>query len=761
MPSTSRRFVSCIPYMLLWAVWESEAFLMPARPTNSVRIEPFTPASASRTRIILQSNTNKNKSDSDDVSGNNEEPSKRKKAKKNDPKDAEAKKQDLLKAVGERMRSKQQQDEEQERPNLLDKLNPFKAGQNLRKQIDTALTSIKTSDELKSSIYYLDDRFTNFQDGTSSLGRLVEDDYIPEILVVGATGEIGRLVVKRLLQEGRSRVRVLVRDLYTQTLNMLGTGVTYCQGDLNNIESLEYAVTDVDKIIFCTNPPRADEDEFQEKFREFMEENLDDDQMMTDSGAPRLAEKGTASDREWEQMESVLEVRAQLAKQVDLIGLNNIVQAFLNVRHSDYGTSQAAKRSLFKFQGRPEDFNLFSLDEEDVENASEGAASGDLGYDPDDFSDIYDDFEDDDDDYVEKLYESEIEKRKDASVKMQTQWIRNQFGHGVFVGRVPKPSEGRSGGEAAITSSRLRSRQDPENGIDLGAGFGGFIVRVCSDGGTYEAFVRTKEYYDNGIEYVCQFSTASKSQTSKNKSRNKFVTVRLPFENFRPVQQTEKVTKDINAVPVFQGSDVRNIGFRYRSSSNPLKTKLERGEWSSFYLALSYIKLYKSQPEPEFVYLSDAQIPPVVQNSMIRHEARQLALAGSNDDVNTVKLLDDSTFQTLAKDGAGRLNSPEETYYKYRGEEIVRNSGLNYAIVRVSGFNEIPSAEETTIDLQPSNEYVTSMSRAEIAQVCVSAVMEPNALNKCFYVTKKVGTVQVTDANMKEKFRALPTDKTR
>jgi uncharacterized protein YbjT (DUF2867 family) len=99
-------------------------------------------------------------------------------------------------------------------------------------------------------MYYLDDRLV---DGTNvfserTLERLDQDDFVPEVLVVGATGEVGRLVVRRLLLDGRFRVRVLVRDLYTKTLNMLGTGVTYCQGDLGNMDSLEYALTDVDKV---------------------------------------------------------------------------------------------------------------------------------------------------------------------------------------------------------------------------------------------------------------------------------------------------------------------------------------------------------------------------------------------------------------------------------------------------------------------------------------------------------------------------------
>ena len=650
--------------------------------------------------------------------------------------------------------------------NLLDKLNPFKAGQNLRKTIDTALTSIQIPQETKS-MYYVDDRFSTLSDGIT-MDRFEDDGYIPEVLVVGATGEVGRLVVQRLLLEGRFRVRVLVKDLYTKTLNMLGTGVTYCQGDLSNMDSLEYAVTDVDKIIFCSNPPRPDEEQFQQKFKEFMAETLDQSE---NSPSLALASSKTTdgvSNVEWEQLDSVLQVRAQLAEQVDLIGLKNLLQAFQNVRHADYGTSQAAKRALFKFNSRPQDFNLFSLDGEQDEGGSTAVDDDDsmnsLYYDQDDDDEEDDDEYDYDDFYDEDDYSgSDIEARRDASVKTQTQWIQNQFGHAVFVGRVPKASPGKVGGEAAVISSRLRSRQDPDYGIDLGVGFAGFIARVCSDGGTYEAFVRTGAYYEKGIEYVCEFSTNTKPADAKNKSKNKFVTVRLPFENFKPVQrETEAGTtkKSVDGVSTFRGSDVRNIGFRYRSAGNSLKSKLESGEWNSFYLALAYIKLYRSQPEPEIVYLSDAQVPPVVRNGMVRHRARRLVTTGSGDkgDDDGVNILDESTLQTAVSTGAGHRSSPEETYYKYRGEELIRGSGLNYAIARVSGFNEIASAEASTIDLRPSNEDVTAMSRAEIAQVCVSALMDPYALNKSFYITKKKGAVSATDEDIRDKFQALPAD---
>jgi len=58
---------------------------------------------------------------------------------------------------------------------------------------------------------------------------------------------------------------------------------------------------------------------------------------------------------------------------------------------------------------------------------------------------------------------------------------------------------------------------------------------------------------------------------------------------------------------------------------------------SSFYWALSYIKLYRSQPKPEFVCLSDTRIPAVVSSDMVRHDMQQLVqrttveLANTND----------------------------------------------------------------------------------------------------------------------------------
>lgn len=694
-------------------------------------------------------------------------------------------------------------------------LNPFRAGQNLRKSFDSALTSFarasSTQEERQHSLYYLDSRFKESGgvfavSNNPYLARLDEEKYVPEVLVIGSTSEVGRLVVKRLLLEGRSRVRVLVRDLYSSTLNILGTGVIYCQGDLNNMDSLEYALTDVDKIIFCEAAPRPDEERFKEKFLGFAQENLDGNgtvvgdvtlsQPAENQGSKPEGEND--ADMEWERLESVMEVRARLAEQVDFVGMQNLVKAYQNVRHADYGSSQAAKRSLFKFQSRLDDFNLFAIDDAESEGTLSSISSKDdstnqkpssgendkatmqstrpkqsLAYsatdDPDpyhEYVDTYDKYADEFDSYDDEYLLDDttntklVDNRQDTNVKTQVQWIRNEFGHGVFVGKVPEALNGR-GGEASVVSSRLRSRDGkPEDGIDL-SGFGGFVCRVCSDGGSYEAFIRTADF-DEGVEYVCDFATASKPASKNNASKNKFSTIRLPFESFSPVRRGT-VPRDDKAIPRFQGKDVRNIGFRFRSSSNAaaVRPNLNRkgSEMLSFYLGLSYIKLFRTQPEPEFVYLSDGAIPPSVSDGQVRHDIHQLisGKTSSSSSNDGVQILNDKKLQQISSDKTAR--SPEETYYKYLGEEVLKNSGLSYAIVRVSGYNESPSSEASEISIKSTDESAQSISRREAAEVCVSALLDPCALNKSFYVSKQKGQSSASiDESLTDKFRSLQAD---
>jgi len=208
-------------------------------------------------------------------------------------------------------------------------------------------------------------------------------------------------------------------------------------------------------------------------------------------------------------------------------------------------------------------------------------------------------------------------------------------------------------------------------------------------------------------------------------------------------------------------------------------------------MALSYIKVYRAQPEPEFIYLSDARIPPVIRDGMVHHQRRVLLTedennsfanhsqqqqrppgsrsknkdtGGESDDKGSsgaaggTTLLDEKELQRKSM----LERSPEETYFKYRGEEILIKSGLSYTIIRVAGFNELSTSEASTIDLVNSNSEtrIVPVSRAEVAQVCVSALLDPSALNKCVYMTKKtvVGKNVLDEEDISAKFEGIPTD---
>lgn len=69
----------------------------------------------------------------------------------------------------------------------------------------------------------------------------------------------------------------------------------------------------------------------------------------------------------------------------------------------------------------------------------------------------------------------------------------------------------------------------------------------------------------------------------------------------------------------------------------------------------------------------------MVVDGQVRHDIRQLVSgdSSSSSDINgAVQILNDKALQRISSDKTAR--SPEETYYKYRGEEVLKNSGLRY-----------------------------------------------------------------------------------
>lgn len=543
----------------------------------------------------------------------------------------------------------------------LQKIDPYGAGYQFRRTLDSAISTLAGSPPAAQAaldLYYLEDRLFALESSSVSGRKPYDPQTVPEVLVVGATTKIGQLIVRRLILRG-IRVRALVPNLYSSTLDLFGTKVVYCVGDILDIESLEYAVTDVDKIIFCLSSSEEDS-----------ENNL-------------LNNKGNVGSATFTKHYSLQDIY--------VTGMNNLLHAYQNVRFADYGAGQAAKRLLFKFR-RPEDFGLFNLENEaELQQIAEGpwmSAAVDGGG-----------------------REKTIVRRNQWSC-----WERNKFNNTSFYGRINSSPDG----QVAILSTRLRARkkvatnaanngsditstnldeseEEPE-GIDLSRGFSGFIVRLCGDGQHYECFIRTQAYDLLGIEYVYNFSTLAKSNGTET-ILNKFQTVRMPFTEFKPIYQRrfeeadeEQERQTLQSLPKFAGRDVRHVGFRYRSSSNMSGRKnvfgsgtvvspsfsARRSRMQGFYLALSYIKLYRSNMEPELVYLSDSRIPQYVRSELVQHDKKQLILSTSvspSEAHNEYTLFNlHNLNQSVFTDEGNK--SHEVAYYKYLGEQILRQSGL-------------------------------------------------------------------------------------
>ena len=171
-------------------------------PTNHFPLSPISWRSTAKATLYI-SRDDKNENNNESEGADNLEDAK------------ERKKEEIGKAAAQIIKRDDDGDKDND---TLFNLNPFRAGQNLRKTFDSAITSLARASSMpedrlrKNSAYYLDDRFQESggalftPESNPYLARLQEEKYIPEVLVVGATGEVGRLVVRRLLLEGRSQV---------------------------------------------------------------------------------------------------------------------------------------------------------------------------------------------------------------------------------------------------------------------------------------------------------------------------------------------------------------------------------------------------------------------------------------------------------------------------------------------------------------------------------------------------------------------------
>lgn len=410
--------------------------------------------------------------------------------------------------------------------------------------------------------------------------RLFESDDAsppPEVLVVGATGRTGRIITRKLILRGY-KVRVLVRDLYSSTLDLLGTGVSYVKGDLHDYDSLLEATSDVDKVICAIGigPRDADYDETKAEYVEYQ-------------------------------------------------GVSNLIRAFQDSRVQIYGRAESTKLSLFKFA---EDRSLNQW-KRVVPDAGDAGA-------------------------------------KQPRVNFQITTTDRV----AFMGQVFSTYTGMAEVRTVPIKMNL-------------SGFSGFLLRCIGDGKQYFLILRTRESVKLGIEYIAEIQS----------HKHKWDSVRIPFSFFKPYSLTDG-TLNRNA-PNLDKTDIRQIAIQYRKpASNPEKDD------GQFYLGVDYLKTYRTQEQPDFVFVSCASVTP-----------------------RDFSILDEKGLRAAAKDDVAA--------WKYLAENRLRQSGLTYCIVRPGEFTDQPGGNKALM-LEQDGDVDGAISRADVAEICVMSLLDPRACNVTF-----------------------------
>ncbi|PON80624.1 Hopanoid-associated sugar epimerase [Parasponia andersonii] len=252
---------------------------------------------------------------------------------------------------------------------------------------------------------------------------------------------------------------------------------------------------------------------------------------------------------------------------------------------------------------------------------------------------------------------------------------------GLFKGVVSTANNG------GFSSIRTKNFSVPE---DLSA-YDGLELRIKGDGHRYKFIVRTSSDWD-ALGYTTAFDTVE----------GQWQSVRLPFASLRPVFRARTVSDappfDPNNVVSFQ---LMFSKFEYDGQLNP--TFVE----GAFQLPISSIRAYIKDPvTPRFVHVSSAGVT--------RPGRPGLDLSKQPPAVRLNKELD---FILT---------------FKLKGEDLIRENGIPYAIVRPCALTEEPAGADLIFD--QGDNITGKISRDEIARICIAALDSPYALDKTFEV---------------------------
>ena len=256
---------------------------------------------------------------------------------------------------------------------------------------------------------------------------------------------------------------------------------------------------------------------------------------------------------------------------------------------------------------------------------------------------------------------------------------------GIFAGRVTSAN---NGGFASVRSRNFSPA------LDVSA-YDGFELRVKGDGQRYKFIARTEEAFD-GVGYTCSFDTKP----------GVWQTVRIPFEKLIPVFRARVVSdgKPLNRKHI-SSLQLMLSKFEYDGKLNP--------SWKEgpFELPIESIKAYvETKNSPQVVMVSSAGVTrPNRPGIDVEQEPPAVKM----------------------NDALGGLLT-----YKLKSEDVLRESGIPYAIVRPVALTEEPAGAEVVLD--QGDTIKGKISRDDVAELCIALLEQPEAVGLTFEIKSTV-----------------------
>ncbi len=175
---------------------------------------------------------------------------------------------------------------------------------------------------------------------------------------------------------------------------------------------------------------------------------------------------------------------------------------------------------------------------------------------------------------------------------------------------------------------------------------------------------------------------------------------------------------------------------------------------SALVILTSAIPQMKGMPQPgqrpEFTFPDD-EMPEVID---YQGQVNQIDAAKASE-VDRIVLVG-SMGGTNENHPLNSIGNGKILIWKRKAEQYLIDSGIDYTIVRAGGLLDQPGGKREllvgkndTMLVNPPNGISTTIPRADVAEVVVQALLEPNARNKAFDLISQPedapGTVVTTD----------------